>query len=167
MRTASLNDTNFQGKVIVLNRLSSKPNRCLNKVEGDMQKLVQKKDYNLYLKQDYAGNLINISAEYPFTQKPSQKHICMLKTQINVPITSKASRYVDTASNVIKQFENNMWNKEQQIWEKEQKKQKIDDVKNIMEYILLSPVFIADAVIHEINPKWGKKFEKLLEKIGI
>ena len=40
-------------------------------------------------------------------------------------------------------------------------------MKDILGTILLSPVFILGMVIHEINPQWGNKFEKLLEKIGI
>ena len=167
MRTDCISNTDFKGKLVIVNQLSNKPKKCLANVQNDIQKFIKPKDYNLFIQQDYSKNEMRIIADYPFPLKRSKLNLYFTRTQMNIPITSKASKYVETSQDVMDKFEYNLHQKEQQAWEQEQKKQKIDDAKNIIEYIVLSPVFIADAIIHEINPKWGRKFEKLLEKIGI
>lgn len=167
MKTDSVSNIDFKGKLVIVNELSNKPKKCIDKVQGDIQKLVKPKDYNLFIQQNYGKNVMCIIADYPFPLKPSQKIPLFTRTQINIPITSKASKYVATAKDVMDEFEYSLHKKEQQEWEKEQRKQKIDDVKNIIEYILLSPIYITEMFIYDISPKLGKKFEKLLDKIGI
>ena len=166
MRTECTNNTDFQGKLVIANSFSNKPKQCINKVQSDVQNLIKKKDYDLYIRQDYSKNVINISAEYSFPLKSNQRKL-FVSAQENIPINSRVSRYVDAAANVINQFENNLRKKEQQAWEQKQKKQNRDDIKNTIGFILLSPVYFAEMIVHDISPKWGEKFENLLQKIGI
>jgi len=162
MQTDCVSSTYFQGKVVILNTLSHKPYLNIKKAENNFTRQIKSKNYNLYIEQDYSLNKINIGVSplKPRTMSGNIEHE-------ELPITAKSKRYIYAAKSAIDNYEKRQKEKEAQAWEQEQKKQKIDDVKNIIEYIVLSPVFIADAVIHEINPKWGRKFEKLLEKIGI
>ena len=162
MRTDCLSNIDFHGKVVILNTLSHKPYLNIKKAENNFTKQIKSKNYNLYIEQDYSLNKINIGVS-PLKLRTMSGNI----EHEELPITAKSKRYIYAAKSAIDNYEKRQKEKEAQAWEQEQKKQKIDDVKNIIEYIVLSPVFIADAVIHEINPKWGRKFEKLLEKIGI
>lgn len=167
MRTDCISNTDFKGKLVIVNQLSNKPKKCLANVQNDIQKLIKPKDYNLFIQQDYSKNEMRIIADYPFPLKRSKLNLYFTRTQMNIPITSKASKYVETSKDVMDKFEYNLYQKEQQAWEQKQKKQKIDDTKDIILSVVLSPVLIIDYLLHEISPKTGAKFEKLLEKIGI
>ena len=148
----------FKGKLVTVNSLSNKPKRYLNKVHEDIQKLVKNKEYNLYFQQDYGKNEMRIIADYPFPLKPSQQNLYFTRTQINIPITSKASKYIATAKDVIEKFENNMRKNEQQVWEQKQRQQKRQDSLDTIETFLFAPVFIFGDILHDINPKWAKNF---------
>ena len=111
MRTDCISNTDFKGKLVIVNQLSNKPKKCLANVQNDIQKFIKPKDYNLFIQQDYSKNEMRIIADYPFPLKPTQKNSYFTRTQINIPITSNASKYVDAASNVINQFENNLQEK--------------------------------------------------------
>ncbi len=167
MRVECLDNNNFEGKLVKVGKFSDKPEKCVNKVVNQIEQLIKPKDYNLFLQQDYSKNEMRIIADYPFPLKPTQKNSYFTRTQINIPITSNASKYVDAASNVINQFENNLQEKEQQAWEQKQKRKKMENIKDTLELILLSPVYIAEKIIRSINPKWANNFENLLQKIGI
>jgi hypothetical protein len=167
MRIDRISNTEFKGKLVIVNELSNKPKRCIAKVQNDIQKLVKPKDYNLFIQQDYSKNEMRIIADYPFPLKPNQRTSLSTRTQMNIPITSKASKYVETSKDVMEKFEYNLNQKGQQAWQQEQKRKKNENIKDMLETILLSPVFIAGAIVHEISPKLGKKFENLLQKIGI
>ncbi len=167
MRTNCISDTDFRGKLVIVNELSNKPKKCIQKVQDDIQKLVKPKDYNLFIQQDYSKNEMRIIADYPFPLKRSQLNQYYTRTQINIPVDSKASKYIATSKNVMSEFESNLHQTEQQAWEQEQKRKKKEDIKDTLEIIVLSPLIITEAIIRSISPKWAKKFEKLLEKIGI
>ena len=157
MRTECISDTNFQGKLIITNRLSNKPNNCINKVKSSLENLILKKDYNLYITQDYTQNKICISAKYPVSMLNEQGE--------NLQINSKASRYIDAAKNAISKYENALSDKEQKIWEQNKKESKKQEIKDIAGVILFFPFFIVGDILHSINPKWSNKFEKLIDRI--
>ncbi|MBP3821473.1 hypothetical protein J6G99_07515 [bacterium] len=171
MRTDCISNTDFKGKLVIVNELSNKPKKCVQKVQNDIQKLVRQKDCNLFIQQDYSKNEMRIVADYSFPLKPNQRTPLFTRMQINIPTTSKASKYVETSKDVIRQFEYNLHQKERQALEQEQKKQKIEEIKGYLLAIVLIPIYIVEEAIsgmlHEINPKWANKFEKLLGKIGI
>lgn len=162
MRTDCLCSIDFQGKVVILNTLSHKPYLNIKKAENNFTKQIKSKNYNLYIEQDYSLNKINIgvSSWKPRTMSGNIEHE-------ELPITAKSKRYIYAAKSAIDKHEKRQKEKEKQTWEQEQKKQKILDVKKTIEYVLLFPVFAAELIIHDINPKLGTKFDKLLEKIGI
>ena len=165
MRTDCINNTNFQGKLVVVNKLSNKPSRCLNKVKDSMEELVRNKDYNLYVQQDYSNDKIRIIAEYPFPLKPSQRDK-YIRTQKYIPTVSNASKYLYTAQDVLNEHEENLRTMEQKKWENNQKQQFWEMLKGDIETILLFPLFVINDILHSINPKWSKKFEKsIIDKI--
>jgi len=167
MKIENLENINFRGKLVKVGKFSEKPEKCFNKASKQLEQFVRSKDYNLFIQQDYSKNEMRIIADYPFPLKPNQRAPLFTRTQINIPTTSKTSKYVQTAKDVIDEFEYSLNQKEKQAWEQEQKKRKIENIKDVIETILLSPVFITEEIIRSINPKWANKFENLLQKIGI
>lgn len=165
MRTDCINNTNFQGKFVIENRLSDKPKRCVKKVQDSINNLIHEKSYNLYLKQLYDKNVIGIYADYPFPLKPSQHIIILNKTTENIPINSNSSKYIEAAKNAIEKYDKVLREKDQKEWEDRRKNQKINDLIDSAETILFFPLFAVSDILHSINPKWSKKFEKYIEKI--
>ena len=85
-------------------------------------------------------------------------------THEELPITAKSSRYIYATKNAIEKHENALKDNEQKKWEQEQKKQKIENIKDLAETMVFFPLFIIGDILHSINPKWSKKFEKYLYK---
>ena len=165
--TFNISNVSFQGKLVIVNHFSNKPRQYVEKVKDKLQNLVAKKDYNLFLQQDYSRNEMRIIADYPFPLKPEQSTPLFTRTQINIPVTSKASKYVKTSKDVMDKFEYNLHQKEQQAWEQEQKLQKKQKILNTVEFILYCPFYIVEHILHDINPKFSHKYDKLLQKIGL
>lgn len=156
------NAQNFEGKLIILNDLSQKPYASINKVKDNLQKQIQPKKYDLYIGQDYSANKIRIAASH---FRPS--YIKGALAHEELPITAKSSRYLYAAKNAIDKHEKALSDTEQKNWELRQKQQKKQKIIDTAETILLAPIFILDCILHDINPKLGGKFEKLLEKLGL
>ena len=142
MRAERVDNTNFQGELIIVNRLSNKPNKCINKVKSDIEKLITKKDYNLYVTQDYSKNEINIKAEYPFPHKTDNKIIRLTKTEESLPINSKTSKYIDTAKKTIEKHENDINKQKELLWEKEQNKQERKEFLGFLAFNLTLPFIV-------------------------
>ena len=163
MRATSMivNNSNikFRGKLVIVNNFSNKPQQCINKIQNELKKLIEPKDYNLFLQQDYSKNEIRIIADYPLTKNSSGKNSLLTRAQMNIPITSSATKYVNTSANVINQFEHSMRNSEQQKWELKQKQLTKQEILDTIKSFLFAPVFIFGKILHDINPKLGKKFE--------
>ena len=166
MQTDCVSSTYFQGKVVILNTLSHKPYLNIKKAENNFTRQIKSKNYNLYIEQDYCLNKINIGVSMlqPRTMSGTIEHE-------ELPVTAKSKRYIYAAKSAIDKFEKSQKEKEQQAWEQEQIKQKREEIAATLLNIVLAPVYIVEdaisGMLHEINPKWGKKFEKLLEKIGL
>ncbi len=163
--TVNNSSIGFQGKLVIVNDFTAKPKQCLSKVQGKLQKLVEKKDFNLYLQQDYSKNEMRIIADYPFPLKSEQKTPLLSRAQINIPITSKSSKYVEAAKDVLDVFKRNLNLNEQQAWKQKQKNQRKENFIEKARTVLFAPVLIAEAVLNEINPKWANKFDKLIDKV--
>jgi hypothetical protein len=162
MQTKCVSNTDFQGKLIIVNGLSNKPYLNIRKVKRNLEKQIEPKDYNLYVEQDYKTDKINIGVSFL-----QPRYISGVVAHEEIPITAKSNRYIYAVKSAIDKHEQMQREKEEQEWKQEQKQKKIEHIKDVIGSILLSPVFIAGAVIHEICPKLGKKFENLLQKIGI
>ena len=156
------NAQNFEGKLIILNDLSQKPHASINKVKDALQKQIEPKKYDLHIGQDYSANKIRIAASH---FRPS--YIQGVLAHEELPITAKSSRYIYAAKDAIDKHEKALLDAEQENWELKQKQQKKQEVIDTIESILFAPVLILDSILHEINPKLGKKFEKILDKIGL
>lgn len=167
MQNTPIENTDFRGKLFIVNNLSNKPARYVNKVRNNLEKLIQPKDYNLYIQQDYSKSEMRIIADYPLPSELSQKDLLFTRTLLNIPITSKASKYISAAKDVINQFEENKCIKEQEKWKEVQKKLKKEGLIDIITTILLLPVDLVNECLYKISPKWSAKYGKLLNKIGI
>ena len=154
MRAERLDNTNFQGKLIITNRLSNKPNKAINKVKGDIENLINKKDYNLYITQDYSKNEICMTAKYP---------AYMLNgARTDLPINSKASRYIDTAKKTIEKHETIISKQKELLWKKEQNRQERKELLGFIAFNFAIP-FI---VIAEEAKKGFKDLKTIFNKLA-
>ena len=159
MRAEHINNINFQGELVVTNRLSKKPSNCINKVRDDIENLIQKKDYNLYVTQDYSKNEICFSAGYPLSQRTPQY-------TGNLNINAKASRYIDTAKNTIEQHEA-LIRKQQEIqWEKEQYKADKKELWDLISFSFVFPFLMIAEELKNFKTTFNKLATKLATKKG-
>lgn len=157
------NAQNFEGSLFVIGNYSPKPKQCIDKLYPQLEKFIKPKEFNLYIKQDYGTNEVKLACEniYPFEKSRSDF------LQAKVPITAKASKYINAAKNAIDSYEQKLYEKEQQKWEQKQIQQKTQELKDIAEAVIFAPLYITGTIIEGISPKLAKKFEKLLEKMGL
>ena len=157
MKTESISNTNFQGKLFIQNKFSTVADSKMQKAKAGIEELIASKKYDLYVQQDYRYNSVNfIASQY----NPS--NIIDVYRKISIPVLSKYSKYTEAAKNAIEKYEKAILNEEQKQWENNKKQRAIQNFKDMVETILFFPMFVIDDILHEINPKWSKKFEKLL-----
>ena len=166
MRAERVDNTNFQGKLIIVNRLSNKPGKCINKVKSDIENLITKKDYNLYITQDYSKNEINIKADYPFPYKPDNKIILLANAEESFPINSKTSKYIDTAKKTIEKLETNISKQKELLWEKEQNKQERKELLSFLAFNLTLPFIVIAEGAKEGFKDLKTTFNKLAKKFA-
>ena len=160
MKVECINNTNFQGKLYIQNKFSKVADSKMKKAKADIEKLIAQKKYDLYVQQDYGYSNVNfIASQYA----PSD--IVDVYRKISIPVMSKPSKYTEAAKNATAEYEKAILNKEQKQWECEKKQRAVQDVKDTAEFIMLFPLFIINDILHKINPKWSKKFEKVIDKI--
>ena len=164
MRAERADNINFKGKLIIVNRLSSKPNRCINKVKGNIENLINKKDYNLYITQDYSKNEININTDYTFSQKHSQYPILSEKAEEKIPVNAKASTYIDVAKRVINNYEAELKKQKVKQWEKEYNKQELEEIGDILKSFALIPILVTIGLFAECAQDIGKNFKQIVNK---
>ncbi len=161
MKTERADITNFQGKLVVLGKYSNKPKQNIAKTSAELEKLIRPKDWNLYLEQDYGNNNVKMTCDsfYPFENNKDGI------AQVNVPITSKASKYISAAQDALDMYEKVLYDKEQKEWENNKKRQIKEDIKSFAGLAALYPLFIVNDILYYINPKWSEKFEQILDEI--
>lgn len=106
MKAQNISAQNFNGRLFVINKLSKKPAQSIEKEKSNLLNLIKKENFDLYIKQNYSNNKINIIA----TTK--------LRPQINavaeIPVNSKHSAYLEKGKKVIQDYktvqENFLWN---------------------------------------------------------
>lgn len=86
----------FTGKLYVVNKLSKKPAQCILKEKSNLLELIKKEKFDLFIKQDYSKNKINIIA----TTKTEPQ----ISVTSEVPLTSKHSSYLDATKQLIKSY---------------------------------------------------------------
>ena len=156
MRTDCLNSTDFQGKVVILNNLSHKPYLCIKKVENNLTKQINSKNYNLYIEQDYSLNKMNIGVSLlrPRTMSGTIEHE-------ELPITSKSNRYIYAAKSAIETFEKNIAKTREEKYVKEQKQR---NSREAFTALGMAPLFFLCFFADAIIPNGGEKVEKFLNK---
>ena len=156
------NSQDFKGKLVILNDLSRKPYANINKVKDNLVKQIESKKYDLYIGQDYSANKIRIAASY---YEP--RYIQGVLVHEEIPITANASRYIYAAKNAINRYEKAIMDVELKNWEQKRKQQQIQECKDVVGTLIFSPLYVMGSVLSDISPKLAKKYEKLLEKMGI
>lgn len=129
MKAQNISAQNFNGRLFVINKLSKKPAQSIEKEKSNLLNLIKKENFDLYIKQNYSNNKINIIA----TTK--------LQPQINavaeIPVNSKHSAYLEKGKKVIQDYktgqENFLWN---EYKKKRTFKEKIFNTINKILYVL-------------------------------
>ena len=153
MRAECLNNTNFEGALVITNRLSNRPNGCINKVKSSLEKKKKKKDYNLYVTQDYCKNEICITAKYPASM--------LNGTGEHISINAKPSRYIDAAKNTLDVYEKALLNQEQRKWEQMQEQERRGNWKLLPAAVLLMPLVMLELFLTSVYTPLGDKLAKL------
>lgn len=170
MRAERIDNANFQGKLIITNRLSNKPDNCIKKVKRDIENLIKEKDYNLYITQDYSKNEISIKTDYPLPHKPENKIILLAKAEESIPVNSKISKYIDTAKRTIVKHETNINKHKEFLWEKEQNKQERKELLGFIAFNFALPFLViaedAKKGFRDLKTIFNKLANKLATKKG-
>ena len=95
MKIGCVDNTNFQGKLILTGKFDQKPQECVNLVKNDINEMIKSKDFNLYMFQNYLKKAISISSGT--NENKIQKYI---------QTTSEPSEYIRTVKEIIKEEEN-------------------------------------------------------------
>lgn len=162
MRTERIDNTNFQGKLIILNDLSHKPYANINKIKDNLVKQIESKKYDLYIGQDYSANKIRFAASHC-----EPRYIQGVLAHEEIPITANASRYIYAAKNAINRYEKAIMDVELKNWEQKRKQQQIQECKDVVGTLIFSPLYVMGSVLSDVSPKLAKKYEELLNKIGL
>lgn len=89
-------DINFGGNLYIVNKLSRKPAQCVLKEKSNLLELVRKEKFDLYIKQDYSANRVDIVA--------TTKSEPQISASNSLPVTSKHSFYLDAAKKSIENY---------------------------------------------------------------
>lgn len=98
MKTQNVSVQSFNGGLFVVNKLSKKPAQCVEKQKSNIIALIKKENFDLFLKQDYSGNKVNIVA----TTKTNPG----LYASNSVPIEANHSHYMKTAQKTVAEYKN-------------------------------------------------------------
>ena len=159
------NSQNFEGQFIIVNDLSNKPAECVKTVKNKINKLISKKDYNLYLKQDYVKQRICFVPDFQPPKMSDLGQAVHSGTLECVLINAKPSRYFDAAKNAIENFDRSLQDEKQKEWELTKNQQTVEGIKDIIGSIVYFPLFVIGNILNGISSKLSKKFEKLIDKI--
>lgn len=119
----------FAGKLFVVNKLSKKPALCILKEKSNLLELIKKEKFDLYIKQDYSKNKVDIIA----TARTEPQ----ISITSEVPLTAKHSSYLDATKQSIIRYKKA---KEEYVFDVYEKKrtfqEKLFDVINkfLIEY---------------------------------
>lgn len=98
MKTQNVSAQSFNGGLFVVNKLSKKPAQCIEKEKSNIIALIKKENFDLFLKQDYSGNKVNIIA----TTKTNPS----LYASNSVSIEANHSHYMKTAQKTVAEYKN-------------------------------------------------------------
>ena len=154
MRTECINNTVFQGQIVKTRyNFSAKPKQCLADTETFINGLIKSKPFDLYISQDYSTNEIVFETDLVGITK-------------RIPITSKASKYIETAKNTIEEHENTEFAAKMEEWEKEQKKADLrDSILLTLSFAVLPFIFMAEE-IKDGTKNFKTTFNKLAKKLA-
>lgn len=96
MKTENISAQSFYGGLYVVNKLSKKPAGCVEKEKSNLLKLIKKEKFDLFIKQDYSKNKIDIVA----TTK-TEPHISSLNA---VGVNASPAQYLDAAKKSIENY---------------------------------------------------------------
>ena len=159
MRVECTDNRIFQGRLVLASRFSAKPQLCISKTRAKIEELIKPKAYNVYIKQDFSGNKINIVTGYDYPFNSDIKN----NIQTNIGITSKPSAYVDAVEQNMADYEAYMNQKNEENWLKAQRR---EDIKSICATIVSAPVMIALMVVDILFSNGADETLKFINKIA-
>ena len=148
----------FNGSVYKINKFSQKPHNYFNKMRGALQELVQKKDYNIFIRQNYSSNIVEFIV--PKTKENIEKE----SSTISIKAHSKLSKYLDAAKNAIDKYEQALLDKDQQEWGKKYDKQEWEEMGDLFAGLALFPLLMIIGALQEGIQETGKIFKQLVNK---
>ena len=89
-------NTNFGGNLYIVNKLSKKPAQCVLKEKSNLLELVRKEKFDLYIKQDYSANRVDIVA--------TTKSEPQISASNDISVTAKHSQYLDAAKKTVENY---------------------------------------------------------------
>ena len=159
MRVERTDDTIFQGRLVLTNRFCGKPQTCINKTKSKIEELVKPKEFNVYIRQDYVKNEVNIVSDYVYPFDSGIKN----KIQKTLKITSKPSAYIDAAEQNIAEYENFIAEKKEEKWLKEQK---YAEIKDFCKMVANAPLMFVLTFADTLFPNGAAETEKFINKIA-
>lgn len=164
MRTEGINNTKFEGRLVLANNFSAKPKQSLQKSQNAIKELVRNNDYGLYLTQDYSKNAISIELKKVFEYKDYfRKKEIITDTGVveYVDINSKPSRYVDAAKKAISDYETSVRKKKEEEYIKQAR---IDDCKAVLKFMAYAPLLVTGIALDVFVPGSTEKIMKNFNK---
>ena len=161
MRAECITNTNFQGRVVITNKLSNKPQQCINKTKKNIEDVVKKDNYILYLTQDYSANTINFELKkYYFPNLRHEEEVIDTGIVNKININSRASKYVEAAKKTIADDKAMC----QQRWEKEQQREELKDIGKLFASLAYIPVLMIVGGFIEGTKEISKDFKNMFNK---
>ena len=154
MRVEGISDTSFQGQIVRTGKkFSAKPQQSLANAETSISDLIKSKPFDLYIHQDYSTNEIVFETDLVGISK-------------RIPITSKSSKYIETAKNTIEEHEKTENAAKEEEWIKKQNKAELKDLcMTVLFYAALPVIFMAEAV-KDGTKDFKTTFNKLAKKFA-
>lgn len=165
MKTNKVTNTNFQGNIFIFGNLSQKPKQSVEKAQENIKALLNGKGYDLYFKQDYQKNVVNIELKrvvYSDFYKKHNGNVTGFSTNVN--IASGSSKYIDAAKKVISDYEKNLEQKKHEQLEKEYNKQEWEEMTGLFKRFALFPFLMVIGLFAECVQDVGKNVKKTVNK---
>lgn len=96
MKTQNISAQNFNGGLYVVNKLSKKPAQCVEKEKSNLLELIRKEKFDLFIKQDYSKNVVNIIA--------TTKSEPQISASNEISASVKPAQYLNAARKSIENY---------------------------------------------------------------
>ena len=154
MRTERISDIDFQGKLNRTRKIfSAKPQQSLANAEKPINDVLKSKPFDVYVYQDYSTHEIVFQTDHAGIES-------------RIPVTSRTSKYIEAAQNVISQHENAESAAMKAEWIEEQNKSEFRDICLSLLYFAALPFMYMAAELKDEAKELKMNFNKLAKKLA-